>query len=102
MGRCLELNTSAVYEQKLARDKNKRKQIRKLVKHAGGNLTLLEDHHSSPYKRTIKELNLVVGINATDYTYGSKGLRNAIQIYYMHPGNFLYFSIFSPNNSWFR
>ena len=92
-GNCLWLNTTEVYKIKLKsmEDKNKRRIKRSFSfgdisygeRFKSNVARILERFESLPDANRINNLNLIIGYNTSDETFGWNGFNNALQLYYL-------------------
>lgn len=90
MGACLELDVRKAYELEMKRLELNRQAASLMNKMNGPK----SNRSKTPPKvvehnletNVIKQLDLTIGYNHSDTTFGWKGYKNALTLYYLHPG----------------
>ena len=87
-GHCLWLNTTEVYNAKLKSMKaNKKRRLKRSygydTRFKSSVARILESFERLPDANKINNLNLIVGFNTSDATFGFNGFNNALQMFFL-------------------
>ena len=84
-GSCITLNPNEIYFQNFKNHKAEKTLAKNTKNKFSSMFELMIDAEKPPTAHQIKELDFIVGFNESDLTFGWKGLKNSLMLYYSEP-----------------